>query len=119
MTISITYDEVRDVLSKTAAQVSDSDLDPEKDLAENIVNDELAPHSTNATALAETARYLAAALYTQEGTIIQLSQGSQQLSFTDGNLSYWRIATMRDPTGRLKRLDAHRIEFTVPDGIWE
>jgi len=102
---SITYDAIRDVLDKTSSEVSDSDLDPEKSVAEGIVTDELEPYAElpdDQDALDDTAAYLAAALYTQEGTVGQLSQGSQQVSFTDGNLSYLRIAEMRDPTGRLQ-----------------
>lgn len=105
---TVTYDEVRAVLGETVSEVSDSDLDPWKGIAEGVVTDQLDPHATlpgDQDALDDVAALLAAAYYSQEGTVGQLSQGSQQLSFKDGNFSYWRMATQRDPTDRLFQLD--------------
>ena len=119
MPISITYDDVRSVLDADVSDVSDADLTPDKSVAEGIVNDELDPHSANTEALEQTAMYLAAAIYHNEGVIAQLSQGSQQVSYSGGALGYLRLAQMRDPTGRLKDLDSPTVDFYVPGGIHE
>lgn len=112
---SITYDDVRDVLGKTSSQVSDSDLTPEKGVAERLVTRELDPYSTDTDALQDTAAYVAAAFYTQEGTVGQMSQGSQQVSFVDGSMSYWRIAKQIDPTGRIGQLEKPNATMSVVD----
>lgn len=102
----ITFDDIRAVLGDPVSEVSDADLQFDKSLAEGLVTDELDPYSDNTGALEDVAALLGAAFYQEEGTVGQLSQGSQQVSFTEGALSYWRKAKMRDPTGRLKDLES-------------
>lgn len=103
---SISYDDIRDVLGTSASETPNEDLTPEKSMAEGIVTDELEPYTTNQGALDDVAALVAAAFYRNEGIVGQLSQGSQQVSYKDGAMGYWRQALIRDPTGRLKDLDS-------------
>jgi hypothetical protein len=110
-----TYDAIRSALGKDQSEAPDDELEFDKELAEGIVTDELDPYSSNTDALEDTAALLAAAYYTGEGTVGQMSQGSQQVSFTDGALGYWRKAKMRDPTGRLEKLEKQSASISVPE----
>jgi hypothetical protein len=104
---TISTDDVRGALGKNQSEVSDSELEFDKELAEDIVTDELDPYSDNTDALEDTAALLAGAFYKSGGGVIrQLSQGSRQLSFNEkGALGLWRKGVMRDPTDRLKNLE--------------
>lgn len=105
---SISYADVRGVLGKPSSEVSDSDLTPWKGIAEGVVTDELDPEATlpdDQNALDDTAALLAAAYYTQRGTVTQLSQDNRQLTYSDGDMGYWRVAQQRDPTDLLGTLD--------------
>lgn len=114
--VSITYADVRDVLEADSAEVSDTDLDPEKRLAEAVVTDDLEPHSNNTSRLELTAQYLAAAYYTEDGTITSLSQGDRSVSFTDeGALGLWEKAKMADPTDKLGQSNRPGAGFAARD----
>ena len=118
MAISITAQDVRDAGDLRGTDENgnldypDSELQFEIRLATAIVNDELAPHSTDTERLELTAALLAAAYAADEQRISSLQQGSRSLSFeSDAAMSLWRQAKQADPTGRLTTMDSPNVTF--------
>lgn len=104
MAISITPTDVRGAGDFDQSEHPDSSLQFEISLAENIVNDDLAPHSESTGRLEQTAALLAAALVEDGKTVTQLTQGNRSLSFSsEESKSLFDLAKMADPTGQLGR----------------
>ncbi|WP_248908149.1 hypothetical protein [Halocatena marina] len=118
MPITISPDDVRGALNADQSDYSDDDLAFEIKVAEEIVNDDLAPHS-NDTSRLELVGALIAAAYVHddgEGSVSSVQQASRQISFDSENaLSYWRRAVQLDPTGKLAQLEQQTATVSVPD----
>lgn len=112
MAISITADDVRDAGDLDSADYPDGELTFEIDLAEAIVNDDLAPHSSNQNRLELTAALMAAAYAVDEQVVESVKQESATVKFdTEKGLSLWRQAKQADPTGKLETLEQPTASF--------
>ena len=114
MSISVDENDVHDILNDD----SSADYSIEVRMAEEIVNDELAPHSANTDRLEFVGELIAAAYAKDDGdgNISSVTQGSAQVSFdNDDALTYWRRAKQMDPTGRLAQIEKPAASVSVPD----
>ena len=104
MPIDVDEDDVHDILDDD----SSADYSIEVRMAEEIVNDELAPHSENTDRLEFVGELIAAAYARDDGdgNISSVTEGSAQISFNnDGALTLWGRAVQMDPTDRLQSLE--------------
>ena len=115
MPISVDENDVRDVLDGE----SSTDYGIEIQMAEAIVNDELAPYADSGESdRLELTGALIAAAYAKDGggTLSSVTQGSAQISFdTDDALSMFQRAKQMDPSGRLAQTEKPSASLSVPD----
>lgn len=117
MAITVSLDDVRSALDGDSSEYPDADIQFEARQAEGIVNDELAPYSSNTNRLELTGALLAAAYVEEDGSgpISSVQQASRQISFdTADALSLWRQAKQQDPTGKLEQLEKPTASIDVP-----
>lgn len=116
MAITVSYEDIRGALDATSSEYSDSELQFEKRQAEALVNDTLAPQTSNTAALELTGALLAAAYAADEQTVESVSQGSRSVSFaTEESLSLFEQAKQMDPTGKLADLQKPSASLSVSD----
>lgn len=123
--ISITPDGVRSALelpspadaSEGEESVSDAALTKPIQMAQLLVNRDLAPYADGADGLSLTAEYLAAAIYREDGTLTRIQEGEGSVSFdTDDAVALLDVAKWADPTDRLEDIteDAPTGSISVP-----
>ncbi|MFD1515110.1 hypothetical protein [Halomarina rubra] len=118
MAITVDESKIRGALDASESEYPDSELAFEKELAETLVNDDLAPHAASGQSdrLALVGALIAAAYVDDDGDVTQLRQGNRAVSFdSDSALSHWRKALQLDPTGRLGDLEKSTVRFSTPD----
>jgi hypothetical protein len=104
MAIDVDESDVHDILDDD----SSADYSIEVRMAEEIVNDELAPYSDKTDRLEFVGELIAAAYAKDDGdgNLSSVTQGSAQISWNnDAALSFWDRAVQMDPTGRLGSLE--------------
>jgi hypothetical protein len=122
-----TPDLVRKALGADESEYADSDLDFPIDIANELIDQEVAPHADATTDLKTTETFVAAAEAVDDGPgadapVTSVSQGSAQISYDTSSLSdeattYWEKALRYDPTGQLAQADQPKASLFVPDTI--
>ena len=114
MTITVDEADVREAVDGASSDSYTFEIRQ----AEALVNDELAPHSTNEERL-ELVGILIAAAYAEDdgnGSLSSVTQGTAQVSWNnDDALSFWRRAKQMDPTGRLGNLEKSSFQLQTSD----
>jgi len=98
----ITTTDVREIAD---VDVSEEALHAFIEDAHRVVNERVAPHTDDKSALSAVESYLAAHLATSEDPRVQ-SVAHESVSFeysSEQGQKYWHNAIMMDPTGRLAR----------------
>lgn len=116
MSITIDPSDVREAGRLDEDDHPDESLVFPTELAQEIVNDELAPHSSATRRLEMTAALLGAAYVVEDtGPVEQASQESADFAFdTEQALTLFRQAKQADPTGRLGETEKPTASITVP-----
>jgi len=116
MAITISETDVREALGESGntEDYPDSELNFPISAAEQLVNDELVPHSDDTERLRLVGAELAAAFAEETGAIESIRQADRTANFdTTDAMTHWRKAAMLDPTNRLKGLETDDFWFTT------
>lgn len=116
MAITVDPDDVRGALETTTEETPESEIQFEIKLAEQLVNDDLAPYSTNTDRLELVGAIIAAAYHANEGPVQRAKEGDGSVAFdTSQAITLWDMAVQMDPTGQLAEAEKREATISVPD----